>query len=289
MNIEPTVEERYRLLRKELIPLFGEGEATAMSRLIFHALKGWDATELVIHAADRLSPFILGRIDEILGRLRKHEPLQYIIGEARFYGMNLKVTPATLIPRPETEELVELIVKEADGREDLRVLDVGTGSGGIAIALSRNLRFPEVTAIDISEEALKVAEENAAKLHARIKFEHRDIFEYSPAKGSFDIIVSNPPYICEKEKGEMDTNVLEYEPAEALFVPDSDPLLFYRRIAEIGREALSPAGRLYFEINPLYAKELIDMIAETGYQDVRLIKDLSRKERFLTAERKCKI
>ncbi|MDE5652093.1 MAG: peptide chain release factor N(5)-glutamine methyltransferase, partial [Muribaculaceae bacterium] len=161
-----TTEERYRRLREELMPLFGTREATAMSRLIFHALKGWDTTALVVHAPDLLSEFTLARIDEILARLRQGEPLQYILGEARFYGMTLKVDRSTLIPRPETEELVEMIVDDCRDRKDLRVLDIGTGSGAIAIALSRNLLFPHVEAIDISPEALEVARANARSLHA---------------------------------------------------------------------------------------------------------------------------
>ncbi|MDE6811454.1 MAG: peptide chain release factor N(5)-glutamine methyltransferase, partial [Muribaculaceae bacterium] len=202
-----TTEERYRLLRRELMPLFGSGEATAMARLIFHALKGWDTTDLVVHAGDILSPFITARIEEIVKRLATGEPLQYILGEGRFYGMNLKVDRSTLIPRPETEELVEAIVRQYESRSDLRVLDVGTGSGAIAIALSRNLRFAEVTALDVSGAALRVAEENARARHARIRFIEADIFDWLPAAEEYDIIVSNPPYICEKEKTAMERNV----------------------------------------------------------------------------------
>ncbi len=281
--MQMTLEERYRLLRQELTPLFGVGEATSIARLIFHALKGWDTTGLVVHAPDMLSPFILSRIDEIVKRLKAGEPIQYILGEGRFYGMTLKVTPATLIPRQETEELVELIVNEAEDRSDLRVLDVGTGSGAIAIALSRNLRFPEVTAIDISKDALEVAEENARILHARVRFIQKDIFDWEPASHSLDVIVSNPPYICDNEKSDMERNVLEYEPHEALFVPDEAPLLFYRRIADIGCDALVEGGSIYFEINPLYADDLRGMLEQKGYEDVRLIDDISHKKRFAAA------
>lgn len=278
-----TLEERYRLLRQELTPLFGSGEATSMARLIFHALKGWDTTDLVVHAPDQLSPFILSRIGEITDRLKQGEPLQYILGEGRFYGMTLEVTPATLIPRQETEELVELIVGEAGDTPDLRVLDIGTGSGAIAIALSRNLRFPKVDAVDISDEALKVAERNAQRLHARIRFMCEDIFRWMPRAGAYDIIVSNPPYICDKEKAGMERNVLDYEPHLALFVPDDDPLLFYRRIAEVGREALRDDGRIYFEINPEYADLLKTMMKANGYRDVRIAEDISHRARFLSA------
>lgn len=283
--MQTTLEERYRLLRQELTPLFGVGEATSIARLIFHSLKGWDTTGLVVHAADVLSPFILTRIEEILNRLKSGEPIQYILGEGRFYGMTLKVTPAVLIPRPETEELVELIVKEADERPDLRVLDIGTGSGAIAIALSRNLRFPKIDAVDISSEALKVAEENARMLHAPVRFLCEDIFRWAPDDRSLDIIVSNPPYICEKEKKDMEKNVLDYEPHGALFVPEDDPLLFYRRIAEIGQDALVEGGKLYFEINPLYAVDLRGMLERMGYRQVCLVEDISRRKRFAIAEK----
>lgn len=278
-----TVEERYRLLRRELMPLFGAGEATAMARLIFRCLKGWDTTGLVVHAGDILTPFILERIEDIIARLKNGEPLQYILGESRFYGMTMKVDRSTLIPRPETEELVDAIVAQSSSRSDLRVLDVGCGSGAIAIALSRNLRFPEVTAIDISPEALDVARHNASALHASVKFIEADVFDWSPAADSFDIIVSNPPYICENEKSGMERNVLDYEPSTALFVPDSNPLMFYRRIAQVGLESLSDGGRLYFEINPCYANQLSRMLKELGYRNVEIWKDMSGKERFVSA------
>lgn len=261
---------------------YGAGEGKAMARLIIHHLKGWDQTQFVIHSDERVSDYILGKVGEILVRLDRHEPLQYILGEARFYGMDLKVDRNVLIPRPETEELVDLIIEENPG-DDLTVLDVGTGSGGIAIALSRNLPFSRVTALDISDGALKVAEENARLLHADIKFEKQDIFTYDPASDTFNIIVSNPPYIVESERKDMEANVLEYEPASALFVPDSAPLLFYSRIAEVGSLGLKPGGRLYFEINPLFAGQMRKMLVTEGYEDVRIIKDISRRDRFAAA------
>ena len=278
-----TLEERYRLLRQELTPFFGSGEATSMARLIFHALKGWDTTGLVVHAPDILSPYILTRIDEIVDRLKGGEPLQYILGEGRFYGMTLEVNPSTLIPRQETEELVEIIIKESDDRSDLRVLDIGTGSGAIAIALSRNLRFPKVTAIDISSEAVDTARRNAGRLHADVEILQADVFDLTPKRESLDIIVSNPPYICEKEMVDMEKNVLDHEPHAALFVPDDDPLKFYRRIAEIGTTALVKGGRIYFEINPIYADDMQRMMESFGYSDVRLIEDISHRKRFCTA------
>ena len=280
-----TVENVFRLLRGELehISRITPGEATSLARLIFHALKGWDTTQLFSHYPDPLSDFTLQRIDEIMGRMKKDEPIQYILGEARFYGMDLAVDRSTLIPRHETEELVELIVNAEGRTPDLRVLDAGTGSGAIGIALSRNLLFPDITAIDISPDALRIARQNAEKLHASIRFLEQDIFSYNPAKDSFDIIVSNPPYIARSESVEMTPDVLDYEPHSALFVSDEDPLIFYRRIAEVGLAALSSGGRLYFEINPLFADRLKKKIEEMGYTQVTLHKDISGRQRFLSA------
>ena len=280
------VGEVRRDLVRRLSTQYGEGEARAMTGLIFHALNGWNATDLVINSDKDISPFVLGKMAEILGRLHEGEPLQYILGKARFYGMDLVVSPAVLIPRPETEELVDMIVKE-NAVSDLRVLDVGTGSGAIAIALSRNLRFPDVTAVDISAEALAVACENARALHARITFLHEDVFRYEPAPGSFDIIVSNPPYVAESEKKDMDRNVLAYEPAGALFVSDAAPLVYYGRISAVASDALVPGGRIYFEINPLFAEGVAALMRADGFEDVRLINDISGRTRFAAGRRPC--
>lgn len=277
------VQSVIHMLNTFLAQWYPASESRAMTRLIFHHLRGWDVTDMVIHAEDKITPLTLQSIDEILARLEQHEPLQYILREARFYGMDLEVNSATLIPRQETEELVDIVIKDADNQSDLRVLDVGTGSGAIAIALSRNLRFPEVTAIDISEDALSVARSNAARLHANVKFLHADVMKWCPDRDSLDVIVSNPPYVMESEKAGMDKNVLDYEPATALFVPDSDALVFYRRISGIGRDALVSGGRIYFEINPLCSDALVDMMRKMDYADVELHKDISHHNRFLSA------
>lgn len=272
-----------RKLREEISKISGPSEASAIIRLIFHSLKGWDATDLVIHAGDEVSDFTLERIGRILERLRLGEPIQYILGEGRFYGMDLKVTPDVLIPRHETEELIDLIRAKEGDRRDLRVLDVGTGSGAIAIALSRNLLFPEIRAIDISEKALEVAEYNAKKLHADIQFIQEDIFEYTPEPESLDIIVSNPPYVLESEKKDIEPLVLDHEPAIALFVPDSDPIRYYSRIAEVAESALAAGGRLYFEINPPCAEKIKEMLDGKGFSEIEIHHDISRRLRFISA------
>lgn len=276
------MRDTLRKLREILRPLYGNGETEAIIRIMFHYLKGWNTVDIIMHEDASLSPFIKSEIDAILKRLVKHEPIQYITGEARLHGMEMKVTPDVLIPRPETDELVDIIVSDAGETEDLRVLDIGTGSGCIAIALARSLRFPTVTAVDISDAALAVARENASNLKANVSFIKEDILTVSP-EGIFDIIVSNPPYIDESEKSGMEPNVLDYEPKIALFVPDDNPLLFYKRIAEIAVRKLSPAGKLYFEINPRHADELSRYLTDCGFDDVQVIRDSFGKLRFIKA------
>lgn len=272
-------------IRRRLSQKYGDGEAQAMGRIIFENLKGWNAVDLVIRQNEPVSDFIVGRVEKVVDRLLKDEPIQQIFGVAEFYGMKLKVTPHTLIPRPETAELVDLIVKE-NREKDLRVLDAGTGSGCIAIALSRNLLFPEITAIDISDKALAIARENAHALRCHIYFLKADMLSMPPTLpgAPFDIVVSNPPYIAEKEKGSMAHNVLDYEPATALFVPDSDPLKFYKAILRGASDGLLVAGgRIYFEINPIYAYELAQEVRDSGFGNVQLYRDTDGKERFLSA------
>lgn len=285
-------------IRARLTPKYGDGEARAMVRVIFESLKGWSPVDLAIRQDEMVSDFICGKIDGVVTRLMEYEPIQLIFGWAGFYGLKLKVTRDTLIPRPETAELVDIIVKENQAK-DLKVLDAGTGSGCIAIALARNLNFPQVTAIDISQKALDVAAGNASALHARITFLKADILSLSQngladssatgmvAAGGgpqFDIIVSNPPYIAEHEKAAMERNVLDFEPHQALFVPDDDPLIFYQAIMKAAVDGLlASGGRIYFEINPEYAGSLLKEAVQLGFTDAVLIRDTEGKQRFLKA------
>lgn len=274
-----------RHLRSILTPLYGAGEARAMVRLIFLEVMGWDQTAMIVNEDREMSDYALGRISAIMERLKKGEPLQYVLGKARFYGMDLGVDRNVLIPRPETEELVDLVVDTYRSVRDLRVLDIGTGSGAIAIALARNLLFPQVTAMDVSVKALDVARRNACSLKAHVDFVEADIFAYTPPADGFDIIISNPPYICESERADMERNVLDYEPSFALFVPDAAPLLYYNRIAEVAMRGLTPGGSLYFEINPLYAKDIKAMLSHYGYMNIEMRKDVSGRERFIIARK----
>lgn len=212
-------------------------------------------------------------LEPIIARLLHFEPIQYIFGHTLWCGLDLKVTPATLIPRPETAELVERIKVKG---ERLKVLDVGTGSGCIALAIKKHHPEWEVTGIDICAEAIEVAKENAILNHIDVDFIEKDIF--SDFNGSFDIVVSNPPYICEQEKSSMRPNVLDHEPSRALFVPDSDPLLFYRRIA-----SLRLGAYLFFEINEKYPDEMAKMLQESGYTDIRVSEDIYGKPRIIEA------
>ncbi len=283
MGNEVTLVQIIDDVMSRLTPLYGQREAKWMVRIILENVKGYSPVDVVLHRDEVLSDFIVDKIEDVTNRLLKQEPIQYIFGSARFYGNSFKVTPATLIPRPETEELVALIDKE-NRDTDLRVLDVGTGSGCIAVTLARVLRFPIVDAIDISDDALAVAHENAQSLRVKVNFKKGDALAMEkPKTPIYDIIVSNPPYIADKERAEMSQNVLRYEPHLALFVPDDDPLRFYRAIGEYGIKALKMGGRLYFEINPLFVDDMRIMLETMEYVNIRVVRDLPGKERMMVA------
>ena len=270
--------------RERLTPIYGAGETEWLLRTVMEHVKGWDRVELVLRADKEVSDFTIGRVNEAVDRLVAGEPVQYIYGDTYWYGMQLKVTPDVLIPRPETEELVDLIVKD-NPQSDLHVLDVCTGSGCIAVALAKTLKFPEVSAIDISDAALKIASENASIQKVKIDLRKADALALPDLKDEYDIIVSNPPYVMESEKKGMDKNVLDHEPHIALFVPDSDPLKFYTAIADFAMNALKDNGRLYFELNPLTADTLADNMRKQGWNDVQLLPDMHSRIRFLTARK----
>lgn len=279
--LEPTVQDAIRDLRNTLTPLYGHGETEAIIRLVFQHLKGWGTVDLLINENRVLSDYMRQKLSEIKERLERREPVQYISGLAYFYGMDFIVRPGVLVPRPETEELVDLIVSR-NKKPDMRVLDMGTGTGCIAIALARNLPFSKITAVDNSTVAVETAQENAALFKADISVLQEDIFTWEPDPASFDIIVSNPPYVNLSESATMDANVLDYEPHDAIFVPDDDPLVYYRRIAEMAKKALAAGGRLYFEINPRHAESMIEMLSTLGFTEVKTYLDIHGKKRMLS-------
>jgi release factor glutamine methyltransferase len=280
----------YETLWHLLTPLYGEGEAKAIARMVYEVRYGLTFTDLCIGKDTQLSADDQAELKEIAQRLERHEPIQYVLGKAEFMGEWYDVEPGVLIPRPETEELVRWISLSPDPspkREGRHFLDIGTGSGCIAITLAAMYPEAKVTAWDISEKALEVARKNAKRLGVNITFEQVDIlnFQFSTFNSPFDIIVSNPPYICNKEREAMEQNVLDYEPHEALFVPDDYPLLFYRAIAEYGKKALKPDGWLYFEINPLYAAPLCELLSTMSYHDIECKDDQYGKQRMIRAQR----
>ena len=282
-----TLSEKNREIKQKLAPQVGEREAYWMARDIFDDVMGYSEVDMLVNGNEVLSDFILGKLDAVVDRVVQGEPLQQVLGWARFAGNRFKVTRDTLIPRPETQELVDLIISRHGEDKDLRVMDVGTGSGCIAITLARGLKFPQVSAIDISQSALDVASENAKTLKTKVNFQLRDALslQMTSTDESYDIIVSNPPYIAEYERDEMDSRVLDYEPSMALFVPNDDPLRFYRAIATFGVDALNRGGYIYYEINPLFAAEMVEMMRQLGYRDVEIVNDMQGKERILCAKR----
>lgn len=276
------MHETLKHIKDSLSDLYSPGEASSISRMIIEKISGLSYPMLVGNKNNKITPEQVQRIDELIVRLKKNEPIQYVLGEAEFYGLNFMVDKNVLIPRPETEELVELIINENKGQAGLNILDIGTGSGCIAIALKKYLPDCNITAWDVSGEALVVACRNAERNSVDINFQQVDVLGEVPAQ-HFDVIVSNPPYILEEEKQNMENNVLGYEPHLALFVPNDRGLLFYERIADIAKTALTKNGRLYFEINSAKGLETLEMLSTKAYNNISLIKDLSGNDRIVKA------
>ena len=249
-----TTREAILLMRSQLRDIYDAREIESMARVIFEQVLLWQPVDMVMRDTDELPDFFVNKLNEIISRLTQHEPLQYILGKARFHGHSFAVTPATLIPRPETEQLVDMIIDQNPG-SDLRVLDIGTGSGCIAISLARALKFAQVTAIR----------------------------HCSAPSDEWDIIVSNPPYITISEQAEMERNVLDYEPHNALFVPNDDPMLFYRPIAAYAQHALKNGGRLYLEINRAMAQQVTSTLSNAGLRNIQVHTDHFGNNRFVTA------
>ncbi len=284
-----TLRDATSALAAALTALYPAREADAIARTVLqHLLHLPDGLQFRMAAAQAVPSGALARLPALQARLLAHEPVQYLLGTAPFAGMDLEVTPATLIPRPETEELVRLIETEQAGRPGLRVLDVGTGSGCLALALARALPAASVLAVDISSGALAVARRNAAAWAPAVAFQQVDILNAVPqglAAGTLDVLVSNPPYMRESERPEMRANVLAWEPATALFVPDNDPLLFYRRLAVIGAELLRPGGGIYLEINEALGPETAALLEAQGFAGVAVVADMFGRPRMVRGTR----
>ena len=278
----------YQELCKSLASRYPEREAKAVIRYLLEVGYGLSMADIISGAAESIPSDEMGKK---LRRLLNGEPVQYVVGKAEFGGRIFRVTPDVLIPRPETYELCQWLEEEERGKRkeerDFSILDIGTGSGCIAITLALDMPQAKVEAWDISVDALTVARENAQELQAKVKFEQVDVLSSLPAQGGLGwvSIISNPPYICQKEAVEMEQHVLDHEPHQALFVPDEDPLLFFRAIARWGQKALHKDGRLYFEINPAYHQELTKMLDEMGYSEIETRKDQFGRNRMIKAKR----
>lgn len=285
----------YALFRKELENLYPPDEIETFLFFSFNEYFGFTRSDMVLKKELRLSESELLKFFRVIRKLKLHVPIQYILGNTEFYRLKLKVNEHVLIPRPETEELVDWIVEESKVQSSkLKVLDIGTGSGCIAIALKKNMPEAEVYALDISENALAVAKENAEKNNAEVHFLQGDILtnslihypdNYRDTNSPIQLIVSNPPYITEKEKSAMSANVLDHEPHTALFVPDNDALLFYRAILDFAKEKLAAGGNVYFELNSTYAAAVAELAAAKGFINCSIRKDLNGKERMLRCEK----
>lgn len=279
------VEDVQQRALNKLVPLYGDREGRWILRAIFESVMGWKPVDMIFKKQYELNPFTVNRIESMIGRVADGEPVQYVTGFAPFFGNDFKVQPGVLIPRPETAELVDIIIRDWKNIKELDVLDCGTGSGCIAITLARNLPFARVTGIDVSPIALSTARENARLLKASITFEEKDILTLENAADfeEWDVIVSNPPYVLESEKVNMEKHVKEFEPSLALFVPDTDPLKFYRPIVRYAKDALRKGGKLYFEINPLCVARMRELLS--GFDDVTVNRDSQGFERFIIARK----
>ena len=272
-------------IRDALKRYYSDSEALALAKMLLVEVFGFSTLELYGGKDKEFSEKHRSVLTEMIRRLQKNEPIQYIIGIESFFGLIFEVNPNVLIPRPETQELVSWIIEDYQSDESIRILDIGTGSGCIPISLAKQLSKAEVESWDISEGALEVASRNCERNGVKVLLRQKDILKAAPEGDLYDVIVSNPPYITNKEKTDMEANVLDWEPSLALFVPDEDPLLFYRKIAQLGCDMLKEGGSLYFEINRAYGEETVLMLKELGYAQIELKKDSWGNDRMIKAKR----
>jgi len=289
---EPRLKDLRKRIKFDLIPLYSEHEAAALATRLVTFFFGLKPYELALHEDLICQPVLLRKINQAVQRLKKNEPVQYVLGETEFCGLRLEVNPSVLIPRPETEELVHWILSEAGvvgegARPKEKILDIGTGSGAIALALKNSLPDAQVTAMDISKEALKTALKNARDLGLEVEFVEADILDPASLNGlepnGYTILVSNPPYVTLGETAVMHSRVLDFEPHQALFVSDDSPLIFYEAISQFAFQTLAAAGKLYFELNEKYGEEVLQTVESYGFVEAELRKDLNGKWRMLRA------
>jgi release factor glutamine methyltransferase len=273
-------------IREELRTSHTEGEIRELTRQLLHALRGFTLTDIILRKDEILSPEDRQIIRVMVDRLKKQEPVQYVIGETEFFGLRIKLNPHVLIPRPETEELVQWVISEQQS-EPGSVLDLCCGSGCIALALKKAFPSARVIASDLSPEALEMAIENSKANRLEISFIEADILRWSDFQGwkECELIISNPPYVTNGEKVKMVKNVLDYEPHLALFVPDEDPLIFYRAIGEFAGTWLRPGGWIYFEINEQFGDQISELLRHLGYTDIQVRRDFREKERMVRAKK----
>lgn len=286
------LSDLYEFYKTELLSVYDEDELYAIFELICEHYLGYNKTDTKLKFSENLNQSDVLKIYDTCKKLKTGAPVQYILGEADFYNLKFKVNSATLIPRPETEELVDLIIKEhkliANSSSPLAILDIGTGSGCIPITLKKHLPSAKVTGIDISDKALEVAKENAFKNDVEVEFSNQNILtSFNIQHSTFNIIVSNPPYVLKSEAKQMDNRVLSHEPHLALFVEDNDPIVFYKRIIDLCKVNIAEKGHLYFELNPLYAQDVKNYANDSNlFNFAELINDMSGKQRFFKAQKK---
>jgi release factor glutamine methyltransferase len=284
-----TVKNVFSAFRESLKSFYDVNEAEAITLLALSEVTGFSKAKIKAFPEQEINADQTGQLTAILTRLKTGEPIQYIIGRTEFYGLPFNVSPSVLIPRPETEELVEWAIASVGPQDGWRavgsILDIGTGSGCIAISLKTNLPGFKVSAIDISDDALKTAKENADLNHVDVEFIKADILNTKSeiVNRKSEIIISNPPYVTLHDKTQMHKNVTDFEPHAALFVPEDDPLIFYKTIADFGMKNLAPNGLLFFEINESYGKEIAELLTAKGFKNIELRKDMSGRDRMICA------
>lgn len=272
-------------IKSELKSIYSQGEITAITQLVLDRSLNISIVDSLTYKLNNLSDEQLSILLEIIKRLKNKEPIQYVLSESEFFNLTFRVNSNVLIPRPETEELVEWIIN-SENKNNPTILDIGTGSGCIAISLSHNMPTANIHAWDISPQALKVAKQNAQTNKAKVSFAIRDILKTNVSDIHFDVIVSNPPYITEIEKNEMHNTVIDFEPHLALFVPNNNPLIFYEQIATFALNTLNVGGRLYFEINRSYGEDTISMLTKKGFTNIELRRDMAGNDRMIRAIKK---